>query len=744
MKRLASVVIALALIAPISGAIAGSESSSGTDLAFFDPASGFWTFEGGGSIFYGAPDDLPLLCDWNGDGRATVGVYRDRTGYLLLSNHNGSTVAEYEFYYGIPRDIPLCGDWNGNGQDTIAIYRTSDQTFYLRNTNEFGVGDVEFGFGFAGGIPFSGDWNGDGVDTVGVRDPKNGFMMVAEGHQGGVALEAYLGNSDQMLVIGDWDGDGVDQFGLYDPAANTIGIAESFFKPVIIQTYQLEGDGVPLSGEWDHSAGIARQPKSAEPIIQPPADSPGTEPSSPAGDTSDPGTAPAAKIVKPAVPVPGDAVRINPGSNIQDVVSGHGEGATFLLGAGVHRMQMIRPKSGQTFIGESGAVLSGARVLDGWQTDGNAWFVTGQSQEGRVHGSCESGHARCNRPEELFINDKRMLHVSSRGAVGSGKWHFDYGSDRIYIGDDPAGKRVETSVTEVAFKGQVNGVTVTGLVIEKYANPAQVGAIDTRNDPSGKTNGSNWFIANNEVRNTHGVGIKATNGSKVTGNYVHHNGQMGMGGVGDGLLIENNEIAYNNAAGYEWGWEGGGTKFANTRDLVVRDNYSHHNAGPGLWTDINNLNTLYEGNRVMHNNGMGIFHEISYDAVIRNNYVEGNGSGHSAWLWGAGIIVAASPNVEVYGNEVVNNADGIAGIQQNRGSGEHGPYEISNLYVHDNDVTMSGGNTGFVQDIGDDSYFTSRNNRFSNNQFTLDGDGRYFSWNNSSYTLAEWNGLGQS
>ena len=98
MKRLATIAIALAMVIPISGAIAGSGSSSGTDLAFFDSASGFWTFEGGGAIFYGTPDDLPLLCDWNGDGRATVGVYRDRTGYLLLSNRNGSTVAEYELW----------------------------------------------------------------------------------------------------------------------------------------------------------------------------------------------------------------------------------------------------------------------------------------------------------------------------------------------------------------------------------------------------------------------------------------------------------------------------------------------------------------------------------------------------------------------------------------------------------------------------------------------------------------------
>ena len=179
---------------------------------------------------------------------------------------------------------------------------------------------------------------------------------------------------------------------------------------------------------------------------------------------------------------------------------------------------------------------------------------------------------------------------------------------------------------------------------------------------------------------------------------------------------------------------------------MVRNNYSHHNVGPGLWTDIDNINTLYEGTRVTNNVGIGIFHEISYDAVIRNNYIEGNGFGHSAWLWGAGIVVAASPNVEIYGNEVINNGDGIAGIQQNRSDApsSFGPQDVVNMYVHDNKITMTEGQTGLVQDIGDNGVFTNRNNRFVNNEYTLHGDGRQFEWNNGARTLQEWNSLGLS
>lgn len=759
MKRLSIAVVALLALIPLQGAIAGSESTSGADLAFFDPSTATWDF--GENVFYGAPGDAPLLCDWDGDGVATVGVYRDWSGYLLLQNENDSGPAQFEFYYGIPGDRPVCGDWDGDGIDSIGIFRSSESKFYLRNANDQGFADIEFSFGFERGIPFAGDWDGDGVDTVGLRDPKNGFVAVARGHSSEAQVETYYGISSDAFLVGDWDGDGTDRFGVYRQETRMLAVTDGFADPIATGFFDVAPQqGIPLAAEWKSTSGITKEAPTWEPPPEPPpASQPQATPEpqpervvqngdSPATDAGAavPSSAPPAKNVAPAIPVPADAVRIAPGTSIQDVVNAHGEGATFLLEAGVHRLQQVKPKNGQAFIGAPGAIMSGARVLTDWQRDGNTWSVGGQSQEGRVHGDCESGFSRCNRPEELFIDNVRMRHVGSRDAVGPGTWHFDYGADRIHIGDDPGGKLVETSVTEKAFYGQVSGVTVTGLVIEKYANPAQLGAIDTRENPSGSSNGSDWFIANNEVRNNHGVGIKSTDRARVTGNYVHHNGQLGLGGDGPGMLIENNEIAYNNAAGYAYGWEGGGTKWAFTQDLVVRNNYSHHNVGPGLWTDIDNIRTLYEGNRVVGNDHIGIFHEISYDAVIRNNYIEGNGFGHSAWLWGGGIVVAASPNVEVYGNEVINNADGIAGIQQNRSDAPsgYGPQEISNLYVHDNVIVMGEGHTGFVQDIGDNSYFTSRNNRFENNTYTLNGDGKQFAWDNGSKTLEEWLAAGQS
>ena len=126
---------------------------------------------------------------------------------------------------------------------------------------------------------------------------------------------------------------------------------------------------------------------------------------------------------------------------------------------------------------------------------------------------------------------------------------------------------------------------------------------------------------------------------------------------------------------------------------------------------------------VYNNAGAGIYHEISHSALIRANTVVGNGRADNPWLWGAGILVAASDGVEVTGNVVRANGNGIAGIQQNRGSGLYGPHLLSNLWVHDNTVDASGG-SGVVQDSGDGAAW-ARNNRFERNAFL---NGSWFTW----------------
>ncbi|KQT50670.1 hypothetical protein ASG43_05115 [Aureimonas sp. Leaf454] len=400
------------------------------------------------------------------------------------------------------------------------------------------------------------------------------------------------------------------------------------------------------------------------------------------------------------------------------------EGSTFVFESGVHRLaQAIVPKNGQTFIGQEGAVLDGSRTLTSFEREGSLFVAGGQTQEGLRIATDEAIAPRGGYPETLFIDGRPLTPVGSVADVTAGTFFFDYAADKIFLADNPAGHTVEAGVASAAFESDASGVGISNLVIQQFNAPTQHGAIQ---------GGEGWTIQNNEVRSNYGVGITAQGGSQIIGNHVHDNGQMGIGGNGADIVVEGNEIASNGTwSGIDPFWEGGGTKFAETTALIVRDNYSHDNRGFGLWTDIDNIGTLYEGNLVVNNDGGGINHEISYDAVIRNNTFAGNGTAAQGdWLWGAAVQIQNSQNVEIYGNRIdmSDGLNGIALIQQDRGAGAYGAYTTTGNTIHDNVLVSTGGDgrSGGVADFNEAGLLDG-NNVFSNNQYYMDG-GNHWWW----------------
>ncbi len=330
------------------------------------------------------------------------------------------------------------------------------------------------------------------------------------------------------------------------------------------------------------------------------------------------------------------------------------------------------------------------------------------------------------------INSIANNHPSGTVFMIHGEHHAQEVSPRdyqVFIGDTGAVMDGDNWVNS-AFSSGADGVQIIGLEIRDY-NPGD-------NDGAIRAIGSDWLVENCNVHNNDNVGIWLQDGDPVVrDNYIHHNGRIGLVILySDGGLVENNEIAYNNE-GNDWGNTDGGAKFWDNDGLVMRGNWSHHNRGPGLWADGGNINLIYENNLIEDNYANGIFHEISYDAVIRNNVIRRNGFGHDAWLWGGGIMIASSSNVEIYGNTLEDNYNGIAMTRQNRGSGEYGLHTLANNYTHDNTVIDSGW-TGIAQDYGGDGVYYA-NNRFENNSYS--GSSGWF-WLNRERSWSEWTSYG--
>ena len=304
-----------------------------------------------------------------------------------------------------------------------------------------------------------------------------------------------------------------------------------------------------------------------------------------------------------------------------------------------------------------------------------------------------------------------------------------------------------------------SNVTIRGLKITGYTPPMQSGTIEAGGYyPAEGTTG--WVIEGNEISYNGEYGIRIGNNGRIVNNNVHHNLRLNVAGSANNTVIEGNEIGFGNyKSAYNTNFEAGGTKFAYSDGLVLRNNNVHDNVGVGLHMDENNINTIIEGNRIDRNGSEGVAIEISYKTTIRNNTITNNGwadpRNRYSYVWNAGIGIHASPNVEIYGNTVSGNYAGIVAIEQDRSMDKavYGAHIVQNLYVHDNIVTQStlprsGGElsvgAGIVTDIaGNSAIFTSRNNRFVNNRYTLGTNPRPFAWNNGTRTETEWKSYGQ-
>lgn len=457
---------------------------------------------------------------------------------------------------------------------------------------------------------------------------------------------------------------------------------------------------------------------------------------------------------------PAGAVRIAPGTPIQAKVNLAPPGTTFCIGAGIHRLQRIAPKDNQVFLGEAGAVLNGAVLLDRFRQENGLWVArTGRppTPAPQADAICLKSRPACRHSERVLIDDVPLEPVERPSEVRPGSFSLDRATGEVHLAEDPRGRRVELAVVPYAvWHNAARDVTVKGLTVEKYASPAQHGAIygDEHERASG------WLIEGNDVRLNSGAGIAVGSGGVVRNNRVHRNGQLGISPNGSGVLVEDNEISENNTHGYAAGWEAGGLKGGQVEHLTLRRNNVHDNYGSGLWCDVDCRHVLIEHNLVERNADAGIFYEISYDAIIRNNVVRLNGTGRggqqgSVWFWGAGIQIAASERVEVYDNvvTVAEGGTGIILIDQGRpfvGRGE-GLYKTRDNVVRGNRVQYLGssGTSGGASDVGPTSpnhgIIETGRNRFDGNTYELvrGGSGRSFIWGGEPLSADQFRAAGQ-
>jgi hypothetical protein len=160
----------------------------------------------------GTGTDQPVVGDWDGDGRANVGVRTPATKTFQLQTPAGvSTIV-----FGSVADLPVAGDWDGDGLWEVGVLKAGTNVFRLRAAS----GAVsQVALGDADDLPVTGDWDGDGKTDLGVYDSATATFTLRIVDADGLAWTAQVpfGEPEDLPVTGDWDANGKTDVGVWNP-----------------------------------------------------------------------------------------------------------------------------------------------------------------------------------------------------------------------------------------------------------------------------------------------------------------------------------------------------------------------------------------------------------------------------------------------------------------------------------------------------------------------------------------------
>jgi hypothetical protein len=310
---------------------------------------------------------------------------------------------------------------------------------------------------------------------------------------------------------------------------------------------------------------------------------------------------------------------------------------------------------------------------------------------------------------------------------------------------------MELSRAPFAIRSGADDVTLRSMRVERFASPAQRGAVWVA--------GAGWTLDRLEVRQNHALGVYLSDAprGRLLHSTVTDNGQLGVGIYrSDRVLVDDVDISRNNTDGF-WiaDWESGGLKVTYSRATTVRGCTVDDNLGVGLWADISNRAITFADNSITRNAADGVRFEISYsgsivgNVLVENGFGLGRGGGTSLYSVAA-ININTSSDVTVEKNEVRDNANGIGLQMRDRGSGTSGRYDLHDVVVRDNEVTLRRGGapgegvSGLVVADGDPRYFDRKGNEFTANRYTLDSrTSARFAWEGTLLDVAGWQAAGQ-
>ncbi|OGV72467.1 MAG: hypothetical protein A3K19_16620 [Lentisphaerae bacterium RIFOXYB12_FULL_65_16] len=421
------------------------------------------------------------------------------------------------------------------------------------------------------------------------------------------------------------------------PVNDLYGLVAPKTELMLGDTVHWTGPGYELMGQAVAKSVLAHLPRHPVTYI--------VDNRNPAADDSNPGTeekpfktiSAAAKAV-----LPGDAVLVSPGT--------YRESVRIETSGTEGRPIMFKSKEPLK------AVVSGADVMENPTDEGmGVWSYAIPAPYLR---DCQYTGGD---PQWVYMDGQPLERANTRDRLVPGSFHLDLKGLRAFV-SPPEDTDISKVLLEYSHRhglfspfsannqntaDTIDDIHIIGFTLQHNANWFRgLGPI--------RVSGQRWLVEGNHIRWTSYGGLETAHsaGCIVRDNLIEWAGCQGIGGGPNvNLLIEGNTIRNNNWRSFDWGNEGGGSKWSSTFDSCFRGNTVCYNFGPGLWCDGANCNNVYEKNICHDNTVRAIFSEINWDEVIQDNIVYNTGE--------AGIIISNGPGMLIRRNIVFNNGIGI-------------------------------------------------------------------------------------
>jgi Tol biopolymer transport system component len=217
------------------------------DLGVFRRSDSNWysleSAEGFGVRQFGVGTDKLTPADFDGDGKTDLSVFRPSSGtWYYIGSLAGSFVV---INWGAEGDLPVPADFDGDGRADFAVYRPSNATWYIRSSANGAISVTQFGA--AGDKPQIGDFDGDGKADLAVFRPSDSTWYFQTQTKGFFSFP--WGAAGDIPAPADFDGDGTTDMAVFRPSTGNwyiIGADRSIRK----LSWGVEGD-IPAPADYD-------------------------------------------------------------------------------------------------------------------------------------------------------------------------------------------------------------------------------------------------------------------------------------------------------------------------------------------------------------------------------------------------------------------------------------------------------------------------------------------------------------